>query len=312
MNSNRYARLAALSALVLCSNSYSDEYDFEVGVTIGQSDTDTTTVNFPAPIDATATSSAEADRFELRGRWFYSGLSDDKGPKSRAAFVDRASSISLSYSQSDQSSSVVLSGTGIPPVQSNASIDLSSYSVDLRHVWKDSGWYGIMSIGKANIDAEFSNGSTTSTSDFDTNAYSLGLGKYLAEMTSVDLRLLSQDTGSSTAAGVALSFSHLAQLSDTWMFGVDAALTKTDTAGDGDAYNIVVSLFPNSDVNFGLSFARRDEEGGIDTESLELFAGWFVTGNTRVFAGYREDTGDAGLSTESDSTGFEVGFSSRF
>ncbi len=312
MNSDRYARFAAILALIFCYSAHADDYDFEVGLTIGQSEADTTTVSFPAPINSTATSTAEADRFDLRGTWFYTGLSDGKGPKRRAAFVDRASSISLGYSRSDQSSSVVLSGGGLPPVESNASIDFSGVSVDLRHVWKDSGWFGIVGIARAEFDGEFSNGSTTSTSNADADAYSLGIGKYVAETTALDLRVLSQDSGSSTAAAISLNFSHLAPLGDTWMFGADVGLTKTDTAGDGDAYNIRGSLYPNSDVDFGLSFARRDEERGIDSESFELFAGWFITSNTRVHASYREDTGDAGLNAESDSSGFEFGISSRF
>ena len=258
MKSDRYARFAAVSSFILCFSAHADEYDFEVGVTFGQSEADTTTVSFPAPIDSTATSSADADRFDLRGTWFYSGLSDGKGPKTRAAFVDRASRVSLSYSQLDQSSSVVVSGGGIPPVESNASIEFSGYSVDLRHVWKESGWFGIIGIARAELDGEFSNGSITSTSNADANAYSLGVGKYLAETTALDLRVLSQDSGSSTAAGVSLNFSHLAPLGDTWMFGADVGLTKTDTAGDGDVYNIRGSLYPNSDVDFGLSFVRRD------------------------------------------------------
>ncbi len=312
MYSNRNARFAAVSAFIFCLSAHADEYDFEVGVTIGQSEADTTTVSFPAPINSTATTSADADRFDLRGTWFYSGLSDGKGPKTRAAFVDRASRVSLSYSRLDQSSSVVLSGGGIPPVESNASIDLSGYFVDLRHVWKDSGWFGIVGIGRAELDGDFSNGSITSTSNSDANAYSLGIGKYLAETTAVDLRLVTQDSGSSTASGISVNVSHLAPLGNTWMFGADAGLTKTDTAGDGDVYNIRGSLYPNTDVDFGLSFERRDEGSGIDSESFELFAGWFISGNTRVHASYREDTGDAGLSAESDSTGFEVGISSRF
>lgn len=312
MNSYWYARIVTVLAFLLCFSAHADDYNFEVGVTIGQSEADTTTISFPAPINTAATISANADQFDLRGTWFYTGLSDNKGPKTRAAFVDRSSSVSLSYFRSDLSSTVILSGGGLPPDQSNISIDVSGYSVDLRHVWRESGWFGIISIGRAELDGILTNGPTTSTSDADSNAYSLGIGKYLADTTSVDLRVLSEESGSSTAAGISLRFSHLAPLGNTWMFGADVGITKTDTAGDGDAYNIVGSFYPNSEVDFGLSFARRDEEGGIDSESFELFAGWFISDSTRVHASYIEDTGGAGLSAEADSTGYEVGISSRF
>ena len=307
---NRYARVLAASTVFLCLSAHANDYDFEVGVSFGQTEADTRTVSLPPPIDITETSSAEADRFELRGAWFYSGLSDKQGPKARAAFVDRASSVSLSYSQTDQSSSIEITGGGLPSLESSS--DFSAYVVDLRHVWKESGWYAIAGIGRAELDGELTDGTTSRTLDADSNVYSLGVGKYLGETTSVDLRLLSQDTDSSTASGVALSFSHLGSLGDTWMFGVDAALTKTDTAGDGDVYNIRGSLYPNSDVDFGLSFVRRDEERGFDSESFELFAGWFVTDNTRVFASYIEDEGSSTLTSGVDSSGFELGISSRF
>ena len=314
MTKHHCVRIAAALVFLLGQASLADEYDYELSASFGRLESDSTSVTAAVgiPISTTVTSSAEVDTFSLSGAWFYTGLSDDEGPKSRAAFIDRASSLTIRYGQSDQSSSFTISGDGLPTLETRSSLDSNAYSANLRHVWKESGWIGIFSLGRVSLDSETSSGTFTGSSSSDATSYTIGIGKYLADMTSVDLRVATQERGSSTASAVSLNFRHLGRLGDTWMYGADAGWTKTDTAGDGDAYDLRASLYPNSNLDFGLGYSRRDVGGGIDAESIELFVGWFFSDSARVRASYREDTTDTVNGIDADSDGFQLGISGRF
>ncbi len=313
MTNNHRVRLYAATLILYSQPVVAEEYENELGATYSQVEASASSLTAIVGIPTTTvTSSSDADTFSLRGAWFYTGLSDDEGPRSRAAFIDRASSLTFRYSQVDQASSVLITGNGVPSLQSSSSQDTKAFSVNLRHVWKDSGWFGVAGLSRASFDGEFSSGTFTADTDGDATSYTLGFGKYLADTTSLDLRVATQDRSSSTASAVSLNLEHLGRLGDTWMYGADVNWTKTDTAGDGDAYDLRGSLYPNSNLDFGLGYSQRDVGGGIDAESVELFVGWFFSDSTRLQASYREDTTDTVDGIDADTDGFQIGITGRF
>ena len=101
--------LALLMGCGFVANAAADDYDYEVGLTYGWGQSDSTFISTfsgaPTPSPGISTSSSDTDNIDLFGAWYYSGLSDSVGPKSRAAFLNRASSVGLAYSRSDGSSS---------------------------------------------------------------------------------------------------------------------------------------------------------------------------------------------------------------
>lgn len=295
-----------------------EDYDYQVGLTYGSAQSDSTVVptlgGVPDPSLGITTSSSDTDTIELTGVWFYSGLSDDNGPKSRAAFMSRASSLVVSYANGDESTTTEFSGGGIIPPQSvRADGSSNEYSLDLRHVWKDSGWFARAGISRAESDVDITNnGGVPAFAKFDANRYTLGVGNYLGQATTLELAITTLDVGSSNPTVVALSFSHIGSLGANWQYGADVAFAKSDTGGDGDAIALRGSLFPTPSIEFGLSFSRQDRSGGFELQTTEAFAGWFVRDNVELTARFRLNDPDTFPGQDIDSDEFGIGVSMRF
>lgn len=309
--------LVVLLGCAFVSVAAGETYDYQVGLSYTSGQLDSTSVatfgGVPDPSLGTTTASADSDNVELTGAWFYSGLSDDNGPKSRAAFLSRASGLVMSYARGDESTSIEFSGGIIPPQTSRSDGTSNEYSLDLRHVWKDSGWYALAGLSRAELDVDIMPGNgTTASSKFDANRYTLGVGKYLGQATTLDLAITTLDAGSSNPTVVALSFSHIGSLGANWRYGADVAFAKSDTGGDGDTFALRGSLFPTASIEFGLSFTRQDGSSGFDLDTTEAFAGWFVRDNVELTARYRLDDPDTFPGQDIDSDEFGVGVSMRF
>ena len=54
----------------------------------------------------------DTDAYSLTGSWYFAGLSDEKGPRARAAFVDRASVLNIRYATPDISASASIGSAG--------------------------------------------------------------------------------------------------------------------------------------------------------------------------------------------------------
>ncbi len=113
---------SAVALLIGCgfaATTTAEDYDYGVGLRYGMGTFDSTSIpivnGVPMPTLGRSTSSSDADNIDLIGAWYYSGLSDSNGPKSRAAFLSRASSFVLGYSRSDESGSVESTGGIVPP-----------------------------------------------------------------------------------------------------------------------------------------------------------------------------------------------------
>lgn len=294
-----------------------EDYDYELGLTYGWGQVDGrsfTTVNgVPTPSLGVSTASSDSDDIDLTGTWYYSGLSDSDGPKSRAAFLSRASSVKVGYSRGDESGSSSFTGGGmLPPVTGTFDSTSDQISLDLRHVWVDSGWYALAGVSRAELEGDSVINGVAASSEWDTTAYALGVGKYLGKATTLDLSVLTLDVGSSNPTVVALTFSHIGSVGETWQYGAEVAYAKSDTAGDGDSYALRGALYPSAAVEFGLGFSRQDSGGGFDRDTVEAFAGWFVRDHVEVTARYRTNDPDTGPGQDIDSDGFGVGVRVRF
>lgn len=309
--------VTALAVYFFAANAIADDYDYELGLTLGRNNSDFAssafvieTINGPITVPAVSTSS-DSDIIELSGAWYYSGLSDADGPKSRSAFLSRASSISLSYSYSDDSSSIrSTGGGGFAP--SNGSTDgrTNELSAKLRHVWRDSGWYVLAGVGR--VDSEQrgeSGGGITFGSDFEATVYTLGAGKYFGQATALELSVIDTDNGS---GGIALSFSHIGAIGKDWQYGADVAYGKSDTGGDGDFYALRGALYPSAEFEFGLELSRRESGSRVDSDTIEAFVGWFVRDHIELNARYQQDDPDTSPGEDIDNNQFSIGVNVRF
>lgn len=316
MKTPRYL-LVLLTCCGLVTTAAADDYDFQVDLTYGWGQSESTiipTVNgVPDPSLGTNRTSSDSDIISLTGVWFYSGLSDAKGPKSRAAFMSRASGIVMSYSRGDESGSLEISGGILPPASASFDATSDELSLDLRHVWQDSGWFALAGFSRVEVDGESTSiGGGVSFSSADANGYRLGFGKYLGEATTLELGITTLDVGSSNPTVVALSFSHIGSLGANWQFGTDVAYAKSDTGGEGDAFALRGSLFPTDSIEFGLAFSRNEPVDGFEIDALEAFGGWFIRDNVELVASFRLDDPEEGPGQDADSDEFTIGAKVRF
>lgn len=315
MTKRIYANLAALLACCIAGNAIAADYDYEVALDYGIGSTDSifvSTVNgVPDPSSGTTVISSDTDDFGVTGTWYYSGLSDANGPKSRAAFLSRASGVSFGYSRDESSSSSDFDGGIFPPVAGTFKSSTNAISLRLRHVWREHGWY--LLAGLMSAESKFSSGQNGSifSSDSDASAYSLGVGKYLGKQTAVELTVSEADSNGFDSTNFALSLNHIGSVGSTWQYGVDVSIAKTDQNGDDGSYTLRGSLFPTSDFEFGAAFSRRQFNFG-DRDSVEGFAGWFVSDSVALFGKYMEDISDDFPGQDSDNSFIGVGVNVRF
>ena len=286
-----------LVGMLVGTNGFAEEYNFEIGLAFDSTRFDgSQTITTPG---GTIFNSAETDTDDLSvlGSWYFAGLSDDKGPRTRAALVDRASSLSVVYSQSDQTISSFLTSDDpsfpFPPIDSRFDSDGDTFTVNLRYVDRDSGWFGNAGLFNSNITlGGFVNESADAT------GWRLGVGKYVFENTTLNLDVSQVDIdGGGDTAVAAASLEHLGDLGERWQYAIDLGYSRTD-ADAGlklDTWDASIALYPTRNFEFGIAvedISNDKDFFGLDTTGIEGFASWFVTPNVRLSARYRVDDVD--------------------
>ena len=148
--------------------------------------------------------------------------------------------------------------------------------------------------------------------DADASAYSVGVGKYLGKQTAIELSVSEADAEGFDSTNYALSLNHVGAVGSTWQYGVDLSIAKSDQSSDDGSYALRGSLFPTPDFEFGLAYSRQQFDFGVDQDSVEGFAGWFVSDNVALFGKYMEDISDNFPGVDSDNSFVSVGATVRF
>lgn len=318
--------LLALAGTPIAS---AETYNFEVGLGYDRTQFDSFRVQTvdqpqpPSPITFTDDTSIDTDDISLFGSWYFAGLSDDKGPRARAVFVDRASVATLAYSRSEEMfSSRFDNDSGLPflpPGEFSSDQTLDDLSVALRLVDRSSGWYGIAGVSRVEGEIDF-NVPGPIGSDFDATSYSLGFGKYLFATTSLEITVDWLEAEGSDATNVAVDFTHLGSIGSSWQYAIDLGYSQTDGdfGADTDAYLAGVSLYPTRDLEFGLTLSEEDGPFGGDQSSVGVFGSWFFSPNASVNARYRIDDVDSGFAfappdvADEDQDSWGIGITVRF
>lgn len=316
MKMNIYASPALLFACYIAGDAFAGDYNYEVTLDYARGSSDSINIStmngVPDPSLGTTFISSDSDDFGLTGTWYYSGLSDASGPKSRAAFLSRASGVTFGYAHDDSSSSFDFGGGIFPLVAGSAKSSNNAISLRLRHVWRESGWYLLAGLMAA--ESEFSsvlNGDAFS-GDADASAYTLGVGYYLGKQTAVELSVSEAEAENFDSTNFEFSLSHVGSVGSAWQYGVDLSIAMSDQSGDDGSYTLRGSLFPTPDFEFGAAFSRRQLDVLGDRDSVEAFAGWFVSDNVALFGNYSEDISDGLPGTDSDNSVVGVGVTVRF
>lgn len=311
-----------LVGMLVTASASAEQYDFEVGLGFDSTSFDgsqTTTTPGGTIFNSLET---DADDLSLVGSWYFAGLSDDKGPRARAVLVDRASSLSLAYSRSDQTIATLFTSDDplfpFPPIDERFESEGDLFAVDLRYVDRDSGWFG--NAGLLTADTTVSGFVNES---FDATGWRLGIGKYVFETTTLSLDVSQVDAdGGSDTTGIAVSLEHLGDLGERWQYAVDIGFNRLDADGgiEQDSWRAALSLYPSRDFEFGFAVESVGVVGP-DTTGFEGFASWFVRPNVGLSAYYRVDDpayfGDGAISgaptvNNADQDGFGINATVRF
>ena len=310
MRRQELCRVFLLVMLFGSTTAFTEDYDYEVSLGYAESSYDSSAnsdlgIGLPIILN----SSNDRDVFRLDGIWYFNGLSDNDGPRSRAAFLNRASSLSFGYSRDDSSSSFVDNSPN--PFTSNLDGTSDAYALGLRYVNRESGWIGLAGVSTIDGDVAGEINGTPFSDGFSGTGYNIGLGKYLGEATSASFTVAWSDTNDSDLTQYTLALNRVGSLGTSWQYGADVDVTFSDNSNDDGRYGLRISLFPSNDVEFGAALTYQ-KFGSVDNTSYEGFISWFVQSNVELVGFYRQEDPEAspGQSIDSDSIG--VGVSVRF
>lgn len=297
-----------------------DTFNFEFGVDYqytGQSLTvDAPETIFPSnpPVTLPATrsrSSVATDDIGLFGTWFFGGVTANDGPRSEAAFLGRASSLSLRYQRQEISPRSTLTPPPDPPITViDVDVSAENYAADLRYVWADSGWYGLGNFEYTDIDFGFVGAGNTAES------YGVGIGKYVAERTSVDFSYQRVGDFSDGTDRLLLNVRHIGDLGTSWQYGATLGLSDIDLPGADLGVGATLSLYPNRSVAFGVEVS--DSLDGFDDRTrYALVGGWFPTDRFELSARFGWVSGEPRIgppfiTVNSDDDDYGIGFRYRF
>lgn len=336
--------LAVVLAIVLTivpgtATAKANEFRFELNAgvfadRVTRRSTPTVVLNPPLnpPLDPpTLTIDTDTDEFSVAAAWYFDGASAASGPMSRAAFVSRASSLAIAYSRGDIDTDISIDppivvtpnpppGPVVPlppgvanpaPIPVDLGGDVDELAAQLRYVWPDSGWYALASV--AVLDTKLNTG--LQPADVDSQRYVAGFGRYIAELTTLDVAVarIENDfsgpftSGDDSATEVAVTLSHIGALPGRWQYGADASISSVDADNrDGD-FGIRGSLYPNRSLAFGLGIAGSYGDNNAPT-TYNLFASWFATERFGISASFGiVDTDDPpGTDVDQDRFGLEA------
>ena len=234
---------------------------------------------------------ADRESFGLTGTYYLGSVDTSKGPLAEAAFLDRASSITLDFS--------------IGEIDGNdGDFDVDSYTAESRLVSKETGWLVDLGYRRTEIANE----------EIDT--FAIGAGKYVLENTAVVLSYANSDVvvldfanfvaesaGDSDTYGLAVE--HLWQL-ETGAIKLDlsAELVDLDNADDINVWGLGGTYYLNPSLGFGADYSLSDSDE-TELENWSLFAKWFVTDKVELSLAYSELEDDV-TDLESDAIMFNA------
>ena len=214
----------------------------------------------------------ETDEFTVGGSFYFSPVDTTRGPRGEAAFLDKASDITLSYTYGE------VDDNGID-------VDSDSYLISGRYVM-DAGFilegaYRYYEPVNAEVDQ-----------------FRLSAGYYLTHTTTIMIDYLDSDVddGGSFPEGVV-------EVSDTdgwnarvehfWYFGQKSGLKlegnygfiNVDDADDVDLWGLGATWYITQDFGIGATYENTDY-GILESDDYGLFAEWFITRNIAVNLAY--------------------------
>jgi len=250
-----------------------------------------------------AITGGDVSSLSVGGTYYFDEVDDDKGPHGEAAFIDRESSLSLSYTDGETDS------------DETPDLDISTFGADLRMIFGDGGW--IVDLGYDYSEPELADG--PDAFDTEVDIITAGVGKYLWENTTLVLSYIYTDVSVETDGfgefegdvdSYRADFDHLWLFENDGGFAVHAAYGFVDVENrdDIDIYEIDGTWYICRDFGIGAGYRNTDDDG-LELEEYGVFAEYFITPGVAVTLEYVEgEIEDTYVETDS----YLIGVRARF
>ena len=286
--------VVALFSSVVTFPVYAYQFEVEVGYTDSETD-----------YDSSFWPDEDSDSVDVAGTYYFSDVETNKGPLSVAAFLSRASNVSVFYADGEtevDASRLTFSGPtifggiggyGAPILGSTFfipkyEIDTEEYFVNGQYVHAESGWLIDASYGYSEEDSDLG-------IDIERDSYGVGVGKYIAKYTRLKLDYLHTeidiDTSTSDVSSdsdvVNLGLFHVQELGNGTFYdaSVDVAYLDSDDGDDAQAYSVSTTYYFSPSIGVGVNLSHIDGDD-IDTTSYGVSGEWFMTSNFSVSLNY--------------------------
>ena len=209
--------------------------------------------------DSGNTADLDFDGFSFAGRVYFDTVDTSQGPLVEAAFLDKSSSVGLSFERIE------------PDISGAPSADTTT--LDLRFVGQSDF---ILEIGIEKLDNELF--------DFEETTLSAGVGIYLNDNTDLIFTLSTFDEAD--ANQLQLEAHSLVSLRGDSAFSYDLGIAYFDADGfSSTELNIAMNYFFNTQFSIGANYDLSNGDG-LDESTLGFGADWFITPNFRMAFAY--------------------------
>jgi len=234
---------------------------------------------------------------DVYGTFFLHDVNTNKGPRSEAAFLDHASSVTLygGYSELDDVDELEANLGGIDIDDD----DSETYGIGGRYVTKQAGSWIIEGDWRR-----------TKPAHLEIDTYTIGIGKYITDNTSLVITYADADLdeGGDTD-GWSAGLEHFWRLSSGGIkLEGNAGYVNVDDGDDIDIYNLAGTWYINDNLGFGARYGKFDG-GAAEADKYSIFSEWFITRQFAVSLAYDYSELD---DTDVDNNAFTIGARYRF
>lgn len=208
---------------------------------------------------------ADFDSFMLQGTFYFTPVDTSKGPLAEASFIDRASDITVNFQDGE------IDGPG------GADADIESYGISTRVVL-DQGW--LLKLGYQDSEIE---------DLVDGDVWNVGVGKYIAENTTLTLNYLQGEADDMDVDAYGLNLEHLFLLANDQALRLDVGYTQADPddADEIDLWNLGATFYFNRNISVNANYSLADSNE-VELENWSIGAEWFINNQVAVSLSYLE------------------------
>ncbi len=274
MKKNTLAYIVSGVAMAMAASAHS--YQWELGARYTEGDIDTV-------IDA------DTENLAAQATYYLSDVDTGRGPLAEAAFLDRASSVSIGLSDGETDSDDI-----------DVDADTDGYFLS-AHAVSDTGWYANLGYSEAETDI--------ADIELETEILGGGFGYYIAENATLALNYAqieySSDDLDEDLEIDTFSLDYKLVVPGDVSYAIDASIVRSepdiDDADHEIGHVLGVTIYPTNNIGFGATYASDVLDYGItnleaaveaadevDIDAVTVHASWFINESFSIGAAYTD------------------------